>query len=77
MATPRDYQVGTTALTAIIAAAIKANVPEFLSGEVASHQAMINQLEAQGAKAVVDAVDKERQQTQQANQLAAQKAQGT
>jgi hypothetical protein len=34
MATLRDYQVGTQALTIIIAAAIKANVPDFLQGSV-------------------------------------------
>ena len=65
MATPNDYQVGTAALAVVIAAAIKANVPSFLNGEVAAHQDLIDQIEAQGATAVIDAVDKSRQQTQQ------------
>jgi hypothetical protein len=60
MPTPKDYQVGTQALAVVIAAAIKANVPEFLSDEVAEHQALIAQIEAQGAKAVIDAVDASR-----------------
>jgi hypothetical protein len=57
MATSHDYQVGTAALAAVIGAAIKANVPAFLMNEVVEHQAMIDQIEAQGAKAVIDAVD--------------------
>jgi hypothetical protein len=57
MATPQDYQVGTAALAAVVAAAIEANVPAFLNGEIAEHQALIDQIEAQGAKAVIDAVD--------------------
>lgn len=59
-ASPRDYRVGTAALAAVIVAAIKANVPEFLMGQVAAHQAMIDHIEAQGAAAVIDAVDKAR-----------------
>ncbi len=57
MATPKDYQVGTQALAAVIAAAIKANVPDFLMGQVTSRQAMIDNIEQQGAKAVIDAVE--------------------
>lgn len=57
MVTEKDYEVGTTALAAVIATAIKANVPAFLSGEVAEHQALITQIETQGAAAVLDAVD--------------------
>lgn len=57
MATPQDYQIGTEALAAVIVAAIKANVPAFLMSQVEERQAMINQIEAQGAKAVIDAVD--------------------
>ena len=55
MATAQDYQAGTAALAAVIAAAIKANVPEFLQGEVPS--SLVVQIEQQGAKAVIDAVD--------------------
>jgi hypothetical protein len=55
MATAQDYQVGAAALATVIAAAIKANVPEFLQGEVPS--ALVVQIEQQGAKAVIDAVD--------------------
>ena len=60
MATQQDYQVGTAALATVIAAAIKANVPGFLMGKVQEHQALIDQIERQGAKAVIDAVDKGR-----------------
>jgi hypothetical protein len=55
MATAQDYQVGTAALATVIAAAIKANVPEFLQGEVPS--GLVVQIEQQGAKAVIDTVD--------------------
>jgi hypothetical protein len=55
MATAQDYQAGTAALATVIAAAIKANVPEFLQGEVPS--GLVVQIEQQGAKAVIDAVD--------------------
>lgn len=65
MATPKDYAVGTAALAAVIDAAIKTNVPGFLLEKVKEHQDMINQIESTGAKAVVDAVDKARQQVQQ------------
>lgn len=58
-ATPKDYQIGTQALATVIAAAIKANVPDFLMGQVTSRQAMIDHIEQQGAKAVLDAVDAE------------------
>ena len=58
MATPRDYQVGAQALTVIIAAAIKANVPQFLQGDIPP--GLVSQIEQQGAKAVIDAVDKDR-----------------
>jgi hypothetical protein len=33
-ATATDYQVGAAALAAVIAAAVKANVPAFLQGDV-------------------------------------------
>ena len=68
MATPKDYQVATLALASVIDLAIKNNVPGFLLGEVKEHQDMINQIESSGAKAVVDAVDKYRQQLQTAAQ---------
>ena len=55
MATTQDYQTGTAALTAVIAAAIKANVPGFLQGDVP--QGLVAQIERDGAKAVIDAVD--------------------
>jgi hypothetical protein len=55
MATAQDYQVGTAALTQVIAAAIKANVPDFLQSDVP--QGLVTQIEQQGAKAVIDAVD--------------------
>jgi hypothetical protein len=58
MATPRDYQVGTAALIPIVTAAIKANVPAFMQADVP--QSLVAQIEAQGAKAVIDAVDKDR-----------------
>jgi hypothetical protein len=57
MASPQDYQIGTTALADVIKAAIKANVPDFLMGQVTQRQAMIDHIEQQGAKAVIDAVD--------------------
>ena len=55
MATSHDYQVGTAALAAVIGAAIKANVPDFLQSDVP--QNLVAQIEQQGAKAVIDAVD--------------------
>jgi hypothetical protein len=55
MATPQDYQIGAAALTVVIAAAIKANVPEFLQSDVPA--GLVQQIEQQGAKAVIDAVD--------------------
>ena len=58
MATPQDYQIGAAALTVVIAAAIKANVPEFLQGDVPA--GLVQQIEQQGAKAVIDAVDAHR-----------------
>ena len=67
MATPKDYQVATLALANVIAAAIKDKVPGFLLGEVKEHQDMIDQIEKDGAKAVVDALDKYRQQPQKAS----------
>ena len=58
MATSRDYQVGTQALAVVIVAAIKANVPDFLQGDVPP--GLVSQIEQQGAKAVIDAVDADR-----------------
>jgi len=55
MATASDYQVGSAALAIVIQAAIKANVPDFLQGDVPPGLAA--QIEQQGAKAVIDAVD--------------------
>ena len=56
--TASDYQVGAAALTVVIAAAIKANVPEFLQSDVPA--GLVQQIEQQGAKAVIDAVDAHR-----------------
>jgi hypothetical protein len=56
--TATDYQVGAAALAVVIAAAIKANVPEFLQGDVPA--GLVAQIEQQGAKAVIDAVDAHR-----------------
>jgi hypothetical protein len=55
MATEQDYQTGTAALIVVVQAAIKSNVPDFLQGDVP--QGLVNQITAQGAKAVIDAVD--------------------
>jgi hypothetical protein len=57
-ATTTDYQVGATALATVIVAAIKANVLEFLQGDVPA--GLVQQIEQQGAKAVIDAVDAHR-----------------
>jgi len=46
-ATATDYQVGAAALAAVIAAAIKASVPEFLQGDVPA--GLVQQIEQQGA----------------------------
>jgi hypothetical protein len=56
--TKTDYQVGAAALATVIAAAIKTNVPEFLQGDVPA--GLVQQIEQQGAKAVIDAVDAHR-----------------
>jgi GTP cyclohydrolase I len=58
MATPRDYQVGMSALAVVIEAAIKAQVPEFLQSDVPA--GLAQQIERDGAKAVIDAVDAHR-----------------
>jgi hypothetical protein len=54
-ASAQDYQVGAAALAAVITAAIKANVPEFLQSDVPA--GLVQQIEQQGAKAVIDALD--------------------
>jgi hypothetical protein len=54
-ASAQDYQVGAAALAAVITTAIKANVPEFLQSDVPA--GLVQQIEQQGAKAVIDAVD--------------------
>jgi hypothetical protein len=56
--TASDYQVGAAALTVVISAAIKANVSEFLQSDVPA--GLVQQIEQQGAKAVIDAVDAHR-----------------
>lgn len=57
-ATAEDYAVGVAALAAVVTAAIKANVPSWAQGDVP--QALVSQIEQQGTKAVVDAVDAHR-----------------
>ena len=58
MATNQDYQVGDVALLAVMNAAVKAqNVPFFMQAKI---QSLVDQIAAQGAKAVVDAVDASR-----------------
>jgi hypothetical protein len=57
-ATASDYQVGSAALATVIAAAIKASVPDFLQGDVPA--GLVQHIEQQGAKAVIDAVDARR-----------------
>ena len=54
-ASAQDYQVGAAALAVVISAAIKANVPEFMQSDVPA--GLVQQIEQQGAKAVIDAVD--------------------
>jgi hypothetical protein len=61
-ADPKDYEAGTAALAVVIQAAIKANVPEFMQGEIP--QGLVTQIEGQGAKAVIDAVDARRAKDQ-------------
>jgi hypothetical protein len=63
-ASAQDYQVGAAALASIIAAAIKANVPAFLHGDVPA--GLAQQIEQQGAKAVIDAVDAHRAEQESA-----------
>ena len=63
MGTPQDYQVGTAALAAVIAEAIKKiNVPPFI---IAQHKAMIDEVTSAGAAAVIDAVDAARAKVNQ------------
>jgi hypothetical protein len=55
MRTEQEYAAGTTALAAVVQAAIIANVPEWERGAIP--QALIAQIEAEGAKAAIDAAD--------------------
>lgn len=55
MRTPAEYKAGTTALAAVVQAAIVANVPEWERGAIP--QALVAAIEAQGAKAAIDAAD--------------------
>lgn len=55
MATQQDYSVAQAALAKVIDAAIKANVPDWAQADIP--EGLKIQLEQQGAKAVVDAVD--------------------
>jgi hypothetical protein len=63
MATAQDYQIGQTALKVVVSAAISANVPQWEQSAIP--QALLLQIEAQGAKAVIDAVDAERAKVSQ------------
>jgi hypothetical protein len=63
MASAQDYQTGTAALAKVVATAIEANVPAFERGAIP--QALLQQIEQQGAKAVIDAVDAERAKANQ------------
>jgi hypothetical protein len=55
MATSQDYEIGAAALKTVVQAAIVANVPQWEQSAIP--QALLLQIEAQGAKAVIDAVD--------------------
>jgi len=55
MATAQDYQTGTAALKTVVQNAIAANVPQWEQSAIP--QALLLQIESQGAKAVIDAVD--------------------
>jgi hypothetical protein len=55
MATQQDYETGTAALKTVVQAAIIANVPEWEQSSIP--QTLLLQIEQQGAKAVIDAVD--------------------
>jgi hypothetical protein len=63
MASAQDYQIGTAALASVVAAAIKANVPEFMQGNIPPE--LVAQIEQVGAKAVIDAVDAARAKANQ------------
>ena len=58
MATTQDYQVGTAAAETAIEADIDQDVPSFFRSDIST--AMIAQIAASIAKAVIDAVDAER-----------------
>jgi hypothetical protein len=59
MATPHDYQVGTDAALAVVNADIAKDVPSFFQDEISD--AMKEEIAQGFAKAVIDAVDKDRQ----------------
>jgi hypothetical protein len=63
MATTADYQIGTAALAGAVQAAIEKNVPEFERSYIPP--ALISQIEQQGARAVIDAVDAARAKANQ------------
>jgi hypothetical protein len=63
MATAQDYQTGTAALAPVVAAAIKATVPEWAQSQIPA--GLIQVIEQQGAKAVIDAVDAARAKANQ------------
>jgi hypothetical protein len=59
MATPRDYQVGTAAALVVVNADIAKDVPSFFQDEISAAEKQ--EIAAGVAKAVIDAVDKDRQ----------------
>lgn len=63
MATAQDYQVGTAALKVVVQDAISANVPQWEQSAIP--QALLLQIEVQGAKAVIDAVEANRAKVNQ------------
>ena len=58
MATARDYQTGAIAALVIVNADIAKDVPSFFQDEISAAEKQ--QIAAEVAKAVIDAVDKDR-----------------
>ena len=58
MATARDYETGSIAALTVVNADIAKDVPSFFQDEISSAQRQ--QIAAEVAKAVIDAVDKDR-----------------
>ena len=69
MATPRDYQIGTQALEAVVQAAIKAaGVPDFEVNMLPA--GLLAHIVGTGVKDVIDAVDADRAKVDAAKGLA-------